>query len=111
MNHKPFKVLHEETVQCDAEIRALGYTLITICELKLLVERGEARNKAIIESFTHDELSRAIQNETICGYCEVTMSSPEHLKMHFSEFQPFYKNVCVSWSDIRPHLSRFAEIE
>jgi len=39
----------------------------------------------------------------------VRHSHPDHLKEHFSEFCPIFKNALVSANDIGPHMRAYAE--
>ena len=120
-NKNSFATLYQNTLRRDAEIRTAGYTLITMSECVWNLERVKPKYQMIIETLfwnakyhprgplTKRWLETAIRNETVFGFVEVTMHTPQHLKEKFAEFQPFFKKCEVSRDFIGDHMKKFAE--
>ena len=58
---------------------------------------------------TEPEILEAVQNDTLFGVVECDLHVPDHLKPHFSEMPPIFKNTEISRDDIGPFMKAFAE--
>lgn len=51
---------------------------------------------------------RGFQNGELFGFALVDISVPSHLKEHFKEFPPIFKNTVISREDIGEHMKQYA---
>ena len=51
----------------------------------------------------------AVKNDTLFGLIECDIHVPNHLKNHFSELQPIFKNMSVARQHIGPFMCEYAE--
>ncbi len=118
---KPMKELYEETMATTQYLRDQGYTVVEIHECEW---RRQKKNNPAIGQFLEDNIHRtldqkrtlpkkdilaAIKNGTLFGVVECDIHVPEHLKDHFSEMCPIFKNTQISRDDIGEYMKGFAE--
>ena len=57
---------------------------------------------------TETSILDAVKNDKIFGLVRCDIRVPEHLKQHFEELQPIFKNTLVSRDDIGEHMKQYA---
>ena len=55
------------------------------------------------------QILEAIQEGTLFGLVECDIKVPEHLRTHFDEMTPIFKNTDVSLEDIGEPMKKYAE--
>ena len=60
---------------------------------------------------TESEIICSVKNGKLFGLIEVDITTPPHLREHFEEMTPVFKNVTISKSDIGVHMSESANQE
>ena len=58
---------------------------------------------------TEKQIIAAMMNETFFGLIECDISVPDHLRDHFSEMSPIFKNIDVKMEHISEHMQEFAK--
>ena len=113
--------LRHETEANSSYIREEGYTLVkmTECEWRRLKKRNPEITEFLRTKFDRhldnlltmstEQILSAILDETLFGMIECDIHVPVHLKEHFSEMTPIFKNVEISRDDIGPYMKQFAE--
>ena len=121
----PFDELAKDTQQKDRYIRLHGFKLITIkeCEwedrlkssqeTKFFVQRAPFQRYVkqyclTYVTMTEDQIIQAIQDKTFFGLVECDIEVPDHLRDHFSEMTPIFKNISLSHKDLFPPMKTYA---
>ena len=60
-----------------------------------------------IESYDLDKLEYDILNNKVFGFLKVDIETPEHLKEHFSEMTPIFKNTTVNFEDMGEYMQEY----
>ena len=55
------------------------------------------------------KILEAIEEGTLFGLVECDIKMPEHLRTHFDEMTPIFKNIDVSLEDIGEPMKKYAE--
>ena len=58
---------------------------------------------------TVNEFIQKILADELFGLIQCDIKTPEHLKSHFAQFPPVFKNVEVSLDDVGPHMKGICE--
>lgn len=113
--------LNAETEANTEYIRRQGYTVVEMreCEWGCIKSRDPLVRIFIASKFqrpldhayhlNEQPIHQAVVNEQIFGVVEFDIRVPEHLKEHFSEMCPIFKNVYISREDIGEFMKTFAE--
>ena len=117
------KELRDETEANSDYIRSQGYQLIEMyeCEWRRM-KKEDPRVRAFMTNtfkrpldnlwtMTPDQIVTAVLNGSLFGVVECDIHVPDHLKPHFSEMCPIFKNTEISRDDIGEFMKEFAEDE
>ena len=122
---KSFQDLAEETRDITSYLKnTLNLTVISIRECQWLEMRKRPDIQKILaehcpqtkSAFSyHDEkkgitvesVATAVKNGKLFGLVRCDISVPQGLREYFSEFQPIFKNVDVSFEDLSPHMQAY----
>ena len=58
---------------------------------------------------TEEQVLEAVKERTLFGMVECDIKVPEHLRSHFEEMTPIFKNTTVSLDDIGEPMKMYAE--
>lgn len=117
---KPMRELYEETHKNSEYIKKLGYDLIEIWECEWLALKAGGAVKNFVDQYfprkvnpwkrlTETQVLSAISDGSIFGMVECDINVPQHLRQHFAEMQPIFKNTTVSRQDLGNHMQLYAE--
>ncbi|CAB4002579.1 Hypothetical predicted protein [Paramuricea clavata] len=62
-----------------------------------------------VQTMTTQSIINAVKGETLLGCVECDIRVPEHLRDHFQEMCPIFKNVEISGEDIGDYMKTYAE--
>ena len=112
--------LRKETEDITNYLRDEGYAVETIHECQWL--NHKSKNGVIEEvlkktvkivrprrNLNHQSILNGILTDELFGVLLCDIHTPDHLKEHFSEFCPIFKNPLVSANDVGPHMKAYAE--
>ena len=125
INHKPLSVLYENTVEIrqyliddvnvrviemwECEWQTLKRNDRTVAQfLKFAIPR-QYPSYARFRQPTLDNIITSILDESLFGLVECDIHVPDHLREHFSEMTPIFKNIEVTRNDIGPLMREYAE--
>ena len=60
-----------------------------------------------IKKYDLNELKDDILNDKVFGFVQVDIETPEHLKDHFSEMTPIFKNAKIKFEDIGEYMQNY----
>ena len=115
---KSMQELREETTRNTQYLKSLGFTVVEMreCEwrrlrqhdpeIKAFVRRLPAPPRA---QLTQDQIIEGIRDGTFFGMAEVDIHVPDHLKKHFAEMTPIFKNTELTRDHIGPFMRHYAE--
>jgi hypothetical protein len=115
-----FDDLAKDTRDKERYIRLHGFNLVTIkeCEwdcilkssqeTKLFVQKLLYRDMSSNVTMTEDQIIQAIQDKTFFGLIECDIEVPDHLRDHFSEMTPIFKNISLSSKDLFEPMKSYA---
>ena len=115
------KELLEETEKNSSYIHKQGFNLVECWEgewrdmkktnkdLQRLIATRLRRPLDKVKTMTLQTILGAVKNETLFGCIECDIHVPEHLREHFSEMCPIFKNTEISRDDIGEFMKAYAE--
>lgn len=120
LNNKPLAELHQDTIEKENYLKALGYKVVTCYECRWNSLKKDPYTKQFIEKITYREMSEqktmteseiidAVREDRFYGFVEVDISVPSELTHKFQEMPPIFKNVNISRNDLSDHMRAFAE--
>ena len=100
-----------KTMQREAELKALGYNVISItsCEW-FAMEESEVwyhPATAAVASCSMEDIVDAVKCEEVFGFIQCSIHVPSHLIDKFSEFPAIFKNTEISMGDIGEHMQAY----
>ena len=111
------KTLNEklkQTQEISKYIRSLGYQLIEMWECRWSEHKKHhtIHNNYVYPTehqfrMTQDQIISAIQGGFIFGAIQCDVRVPDHLKCHFEEMPPIFKNTTITENDIGEHMTDF----
>ena len=118
VNGKSMEQLRTETEKISQYIRQCGYNLIELWECKwtqlkchclnlrqfIQKQRKHLHNKPFM---TEKEIIDAVKSNELFGLVECDISVPPHLKAHFAEMTPIFKNIKISLDDVGETMRQF----
>ena len=98
-------------------LESCGYTVITCweCEFWRAVKNNGPLHGYMLREFPYippmgeKTLLEKVETGAFFGLLQCSVRVPDHLKSHFADFPPLFKNVDVSRSDIGAHMREVAE--
>ena len=115
------KELLEETEKNSSYIHKQGFNLVECweCEWRDMKRANKDLQRFIatrlrrpldkVKTMTLQTILGAVKNETLFGCVECDIHVPEHLREHFSEMCPIFKNTEISRDDIGEFMKAYAE--
>ena len=119
-NGKTMEQLRADTQKNSRYIRQCGYQLIEMweCEWKKMKTENPALQQFLRkfrrpldykQTMNEQQILEAIQEGSLFGLVEWDIKVPEHLRTHFDEMTPIFKNTDVSLGDIGETMKKYAE--
>ncbi|XP_066265252.1 uncharacterized protein [Branchiostoma lanceolatum] len=119
IRNKSMVELREDTDEMTEYLQGEGYKVIEMweCEWQRLKRNQEvsaflAGRKTHTETkykFPEEEILQAVREDELFGVVECDIEVPAHLKTHFAEMPPIFKNCNISVDDIGPFMKQYAE--
>ncbi|XP_078694703.1 uncharacterized protein LOC144923755 [Branchiostoma floridae x Branchiostoma belcheri] len=119
IRQKSMAELREDTKEMTEYLRGEGYNVIEMweCEWQDLKRTKEvaaflAQRKTPTENrykMSETEILQAVRKDDLFGVVECDIQVPAHLRSHFAEMAPIFKNVDISIGDIGDHMKQYAE--
>ncbi|XP_066264599.1 uncharacterized protein [Branchiostoma lanceolatum] len=119
IRNKSMTELKEDTDEMTEYLREEGYKVIEMweCEWQRLKRNQEvsaflAGRKTPTETkykLLKEEILQAVREDELFGVVECDIEVPAHLKRHFAEMPPIFKNCNISIDDIGPFMKQYAE--
>ncbi|XP_072016392.1 uncharacterized protein [Amphiura filiformis] len=117
---KEMRERYQKTLEKQKYIEDLGYSYVEMweCDFNAMKRtnkelqsflRNRARPFDIKITLTEAEIIDAIKTGQFFGVVECDIHVPEHLKSHFEEMPPIFKNTDISREDIGPFMKAYAE--
>ena len=115
------KELLEETEKNSSYIHKQGFNLVECweCEWRDMKGTNKDLQRFIatrlrrpldkVKTMTLQTILGVVKNETLFGCIEYDIHVPEHLREHFSEMCPIFKNTEISRDDIGEFMKAYAE--
>ena len=106
------KKIGDETEANSEYIRSQGYQLVEMYECKWLrMKKEDPRVRAFMTNTFKRPLETAVLNGSLFGVVECDIHVSDHLKPHFREMCPIFKNTEISPDNIGEFMRDFAEEE
>ncbi|XP_063687079.1 uncharacterized protein LOC134820563 [Bolinopsis microptera] len=104
----------KKTKEISDYIRKLGYTLVEMweCSWTQYKTGHEIHNRYVYTTehlfrMTKDRILEEILNGHLFGAVQCDLRVPDHLKAHYAEMPPIFKNTTVTADDIGEHMTEF----
>ena len=117
--NKTMAELQAETVNNSLYIKKCGYNLVEMweCEWKEMKKKNAElkeflkklrRPNDFRRQMTEQQILNGVRNDTFFGLVECDIEVPQHLRKHFSEMAPIFKNINISLNDIGEMMRDYA---